>query len=283
MGIDAATFRQALGQWPSGVSVVTTVFDGRRHGMTASSFSSVSLDPPLVSICVARGMTSHDLIAAAGSFAVNILARDQVDVGKRFAGLTAGVDDRFAGLDVTTAETGCPLLPLVLAWLDCRVRHAYDGGDHTIFVGEVLAAATPRIAPPLLYHSRAWGQFADVLPEVVDLVADAGGMLVVPISDHPAEMAPDGVGDVVLVDDGAATPRQVRNCSAQLLLLTRPRPVAVWLHRANPFAQANLLTALKSGVSRVVVGDGALEESMVRALCEALDVTTGERSHDAVS
>lgn len=165
MGVDAATFRSALGQWPSGVTVVTTVVDGGWHGMTASSFSSVSLDPPLVSVCLAKSVWTHGLLASSGVFAVNILAKDQAHVGMLFAGQRPEVTDRFAGLDARAAVTGAPVLLDALSWLDCRVVHSYDGGDHTIFVGEVVDADTPRLTAPLLFHSRAWGQFADLLPD----------------------------------------------------------------------------------------------------------------------
>ncbi len=183
MGVDSDAFRAVLGQWPSGVTVVTTVRPEQQHegdlaagwyGMTASSFSSVSLDPPLVSVCLARTIPSHDLIDATGVFAVNILGKDQAEVGKRFAGMLGGeVHERFAGLDFRTAATGSPVLADALGWVDCRVVYAYPGGDHTIFVGEVLAADTPRLTAPLLFHSRAWGQFADLLPDDA-IVLDTG-------------------------------------------------------------------------------------------------------------
>lgn len=174
MTVDAATFKSVLGQWPSGVTVVTTLHDGRQHGMTASSFSSVSLDPPLVSVCLARNIWTHDLISESGIFAVNILSKDQAEVGKRFAGMLGDEpSQRFEGIQVVTAETGCPLLGDALGWVDCKVVYAYPGGDHTIFVGEVLAADTPRLTAPLLFHSRAWGQFADQLPDDA-VVVDSG-------------------------------------------------------------------------------------------------------------
>ncbi|WP_370614852.1 flavin reductase [Mumia qirimensis] len=166
--VETATFRDVLSQWPSGVTVVTTVVDGRRHGMTASSFSSVSLDPPLISICLDRKLFSHGLIESSGFFGVSVLAKDQAEVARRFAGQT-GESDRFAGETWSTAETGAPLLDSSLGWLDCRVVHAHPGGDHTIFVGEVLAGHAARRTAPLLFHSRGWGQFADVLPDVATL------------------------------------------------------------------------------------------------------------------
>ncbi|PJJ56374.1 flavin reductase (DIM6/NTAB) family NADH-FMN oxidoreductase RutF [Mumia flava] len=165
-------FRDVLAQWPSGVTVVTTVVDGVRHGMTASSFSSVSLDPPLVSICLDRKLYSHGLVERGGVFGISVLAKDQADVARRFAGMT-DAEDRFAGESWSTASTGVPLLDSALGWLDCRVVHAYPGGDHTIFVGEVLSGRAARRTAPLLFHSRGWGQFADVLPDVATL-ADSG-------------------------------------------------------------------------------------------------------------
>jgi len=199
--IDAATFRSALGQWPSGVTVVTTTADGTWHGMTASSFSSVSLDPPLVSVCLAKTIFTHSLIEASGHFGVNILAKDQAHLGKRFAGQQPEVTDRFFDVNAKTAVTGAPLIPDALAWLDCEVRHAYDGGDHTIFVGEVLAADTPRLTAPLLFHSRAWGQFADLLPEDA-AVMDTGTTEVL----RRAGAAPGRVAEVIstLRDAGVA-------------------------------------------------------------------------------
>lgn len=171
--VESSTFRDVLAQWPSGVTVVTTVVDGVRHGMTASSFSSVSLDPPLVSICLDRRLYTHGLLTSSGVFGISVLAKDQGEVARRFAGMAGDVGDRFDGETWSTAATGVPLLDSALGWLDCRIVHAYPGGDHTIFVGEVLAGHAARRTAPLLFHSRGWGQFADVLPDVATL-ADSG-------------------------------------------------------------------------------------------------------------
>lgn len=168
--VDPTTFRDVMSQWSSGVTVVTTLTaDGRWHGMTASSFSSVSLDPPLVSICLTKTLYTHDLLHASGGFGVNVLAKDQVEVGRRFAGMDSDVSDRFAGESWTTDRTVVPLLDSALGWFECRLVHAYLGGDHTIFVGEVIGGHAARRSAPLLFHSRGWGQFADVLPDVATL------------------------------------------------------------------------------------------------------------------
>ncbi|BBH71485.1 hypothetical protein ACTI_81700 [Actinoplanes sp. OR16] len=167
MPVDSTTFRSVLGQWPSGVCVVTTTGPNGLHGMTASSFSSVSLDPPLVSVCLGNHLPSRTLLGDAGKFAISFLGKDQAHIGRRFAGQERGVTDRFAGLDWTMTPNGCPVLSDAVAWLDCTVAHAYPGGDHTIFVGAVTEAALPRVISPLLFHSRNWGQVAQPLPATV--------------------------------------------------------------------------------------------------------------------
>lgn len=164
------SFRSVMSQWPSGAVIVTTgAAEGGWHGMTASSFSSVSIDPPLVLVCLDRGTRTHRLIEERGSFAVSILGKDQAALGRQFA----GPGERFTTGTWEVRETGAPVLVTSIGWLDCRIAHAYPGGDHTIFVGRVVAADTPRRVAPALFHSRTWGQLADPLPDEV-AVADTG-------------------------------------------------------------------------------------------------------------
>jgi len=204
VAVDPATFRDVLGQWPSGVTVVTTLADGVWHGMTASAFSSVSADPPLVSVCLLKKLYTHQLFQTSGVFGVNILAKDQTEIGKRFAGMAPDITDRFEGLDVRTAETGVPLLAQSVAWLDCKVLHTYDGGDHTIFVGEVVAAEVARQTGPLLYHSRSWGQFADQLPDSVT-VRDSGLLSALDARGTTAPGALLAASDAGLATSGTAS------------------------------------------------------------------------------
>lgn len=160
--VDAQTFRTTLAQWASGVTVVTTLHEGQRLGITASSFSSVSLTPPRILICVAKRLFTHQAILSSGIFAVNILAADQQEVGMRFAGMLPEQEDRFAGLAMTTAQTGAPLLPGTLGWLDCRLSATHDGGDHSIFVGDVVVAwGQEDDAAPILYYHRRWRALAE--------------------------------------------------------------------------------------------------------------------------
>ncbi len=162
MAIDQDTFRAALSQMASGVTVVTMHADGEDHGFTASSFTSLSLDPMLVLVCVMKGQRSHLLLEQAGHYAVNILRSSQHELGKRFA--DALLLDRFTGIEVARAATGAPILQQEsLAWVDCRVRDVLPGGDHSIFVGEVLAGHAPGGGDALLYHNRRWGRFLDDL------------------------------------------------------------------------------------------------------------------------
>jgi flavin reductase (DIM6/NTAB) family NADH-FMN oxidoreductase RutF len=215
--VDPDTFKSALAQWPSGVTVVTMrAEDGTWHGMTASSFSSVSATPPLVSVCLVKTLWSHELIMKSGIFGVNILASDQTELGKRFAGMRPEITNRFEGVDTLTAETGVPLFSQALAWLDCKVVNAYEGGDHTIFVGEVQAARNPRKAAPLLFHSRNWGQFADQLPEQVEVVdtglAQAGAARGVDVAELGLGLAAAGVPSVT--EDVVVLPGDTASLSA---------------------------------------------------------------------
>jgi hydroxymethylglutaryl-CoA lyase len=169
--MDAHTFKSVMAQFPSGVTVITSKLDGEWHGMTASSCSSVSLEPPMISVCIANKLPTHRFIRESGVLAVNVLNAEQIELGKLFAGFyNARVHDRFAGLDCMTAVTGAPILPNVVAWLDCRVRHAYDGGDHTIFVAEAVAGNIAHHFVPMVYHNRRWGQFAVYPPLRVEIV-----------------------------------------------------------------------------------------------------------------
>ena len=156
MTFDPNDFKRAMGQFASGVTVVTTKHGDTPIGITASSFTSLSLNPPLVLVSLDKKLFTHNVIAESGFFAVNVLSARQLELGMRFAGMKPEIKDRFAGLDIHIAETGAPLLPNSLAWVDCKVWNMYDGGDHTIFVGEVKALSVSDLDMPLLYHNRLW-------------------------------------------------------------------------------------------------------------------------------
>lgn len=171
MSITPAEFKAALAQWASGVTVVTTLHADQPIGLTVSSLSSVSLNPPLISICLDRKLFAPQAIAQRGQFAVSVLGAHQVERGLRFAGLIPHLTDRFAGVETFTAHTGCPILSDSVAWLDCTVWATYDGGDHVIVVGEVQASGTHpeagRTRAPVVYYQRQWRFTAPLEAEAV--------------------------------------------------------------------------------------------------------------------
>jgi flavin reductase (DIM6/NTAB) family NADH-FMN oxidoreductase RutF len=149
MSIDPSAFRAVLGRYATGVTIVTTrTPEGRPTGLTVNSFTSVSLEPPLVLFCLDRAAGSGPAFAASDCFAVNILAAGQASVSARFADPVAA---RFVNDGTTAWETGAPILPDALAALDCRVHARHEGGDHVILVGRVLRAEVLRDGPPLVY------------------------------------------------------------------------------------------------------------------------------------
>ena len=158
-------FREALRNFASGVTVVTTADQDRPAGMTVSAFSAVSLDPPLIQICVDRQAFTHEVIARAGQFAVNILAEDQAHLSRLFA---SHEQHKFASVSYRRSDTGLPLLDGVLTALECRVVEAVIAGDHTIYIGEVLATHSGAGAP-LLYYQSAYHQLPAL--EVVERYA----------------------------------------------------------------------------------------------------------------
>jgi flavin reductase (DIM6/NTAB) family NADH-FMN oxidoreductase RutF len=147
---DALTFRRALGQFATGIVVITAKdAEGRGVGVTVNSFTSVSLEPPLVSFCLDRSALSFSSFSRAEVFAVNILAEDQREISQSFARSTGA--DKFAGVEVTEAACGTPMIGGCLAWLRCRRHAIVEAGDHNIILGEVTDLVLGREAPPLLY------------------------------------------------------------------------------------------------------------------------------------
>lgn len=166
MSIDQHEFRQALSRFATGVTVVTTYDGVKPAGLTVSAFTSLSLAPPLVLICIDRRARSHDAIALAGAFAVNVLTDRQEPVARRFA---ARDGEKFPPGSYRLSERGLPLLADVLATIECRLVNMLPGGDHSIYVGEVLEASV-KPGQPLLYYRSQYGRFvaADVLLHALD-------------------------------------------------------------------------------------------------------------------
>lgn len=153
MSVTNQEFRAALGRFASGVTVVTTRDRaGHLHGITVSAFSSVSMNPPLVLICIEKTTGSHHAFVESGVFVVNILSADQSEVSNQFA---FKHEDKFDGIGYRLNDAQLPVLDGCLAILNCRVVNSYDGGDHTIFVGEVLDTAIAG-NEPLIYWMGAY-------------------------------------------------------------------------------------------------------------------------------
>ena len=156
MTLDPDSFRSVLGRFASGITVITTVdADGRDVGMTASAFSSVSLQPPLVQVCVDRTASMFDALLHAERFGVSVLADEQEALSRRFAAVESS--HRFEGIGYTRGDSGVVLLDDALAQLECRIASRMEAGDHVIFLGEV-ERATARDARPLLYYRGGYAQ-----------------------------------------------------------------------------------------------------------------------------
>lgn len=152
--ITTTAFRDALRHFPAGVTLVTTVHEGVRRGMTVSAFASVSPEPPLIMVVIDQAHSLHALLEPGVlPFAVNVLGEDQCELSNRFAFVHD--QDRFAVGDWHRAITGAPVLRSALVWLDCRPFTQVKAGTHTIFVGEVQASRVERPGePPLIYWNR---------------------------------------------------------------------------------------------------------------------------------
>ena len=156
VAFDSDTFRRVMGHFVTGVTVVTTILDGRLKGFTANAFSSVSADPPKVLVCVNRQGRTHPLISQAGKFCVNLLTVDQEDLARAFASRAEG--DPFAVVPYRPAGTGAPIIVGALAYLDCLLAEEYTAGTHTIFVGEVVDCDATE-GSPLGYFDGAYRDF----------------------------------------------------------------------------------------------------------------------------
>ncbi len=161
MTVNPEQLRAAMRAWTSGVTVVTAAFEGDQHGMTVNSFTSVSLDPPLIIISLQDNTRTRELVDRSHAFGVTILSDDQHEIADRFAGRTSESQNRMAGLETETLVTGAPLLKDGLASFDCRVRQSIKVGPNTMFVAEVIATRGTGEGRPLVYHNRLYHKLAE--------------------------------------------------------------------------------------------------------------------------
>jgi len=158
MILDPENLRAAMRAWTAGVTVASTVHEGHQHGTTVNSFTSISLDPAMITISLQQSTRTHEFVSKSRVFGLTILSAEQSKVSDLFAGRFPDVQDRFTDLQTETLITGAPLIVGGLAWLDCRVTQTFDAGMNTLFIAEVVAARSFGEDQPLIYHSRRyWG------------------------------------------------------------------------------------------------------------------------------
>ena len=151
-------FRRTLGCYPTGVTVVTGIGPkGELLGVTVNSFSSVSLEPPLILFCLNRGLRSLAAFEAATHYTVNVLCQDQGDIATRFASKD---DDKWRGMDASRGENGCPVIENAMAVLECAAHTQFEAGDHVIFVGQVIDMQARPEAQPLVFHQGRYEALA---------------------------------------------------------------------------------------------------------------------------
>jgi len=157
MSLDSETLRRAMRAWTTGVAVVTSIYEGRQYGMTVNSFTSISLEPPLISVALKQLTHTHDLVVKSGRFAVTILAAGQKELSDRFAGKLPNVTNRFDGVQTETlASEEAPVFKHGLAYFHCRIVNSIPVGENTLFVAEVIAAQGEGEGDPLVYHNRQY-------------------------------------------------------------------------------------------------------------------------------
>jgi 3-hydroxy-9,10-secoandrosta-1,3,5(10)-triene-9,17-dione monooxygenase reductase component len=151
--------REVMGCFATGAAIVTAVLDGKPHGLAVNSFTSVSLNPPLILFCPDKGSTTWPAIESAGQFVVNILAADQEDLCRKFAKKGA---DRFDGTAHADSDEGSLILNDVAAFLECCIEDVYDAGDHFITVARVIDLGLKRDVPPLVFYKGGYHNLAGV-------------------------------------------------------------------------------------------------------------------------
>ena len=156
MTLDPEALRSAMRAWTAGVTVVAAAFEGQQHGMTVNSFTSISLDPPLITITLQQNTRTHEFISKSKTFGLTILSIEQAHLSDIFAGRMKENENKFEGLKTETLVTGSPLIVGGLSWLDCQVIQTVDAGVNTLFIAQVVAALGTGSGDPLIYHNREY-------------------------------------------------------------------------------------------------------------------------------
>jgi len=161
MSVDQDRLRSVMRKWASGVTVVSVKHNGKSHGMTVSSFTSISLDPPLVIISLMNESRTLRMILEANVFGITILSREQTEISSAFAGKVGDDEDRFANIDTITLTNGSPMIRGGLAYFDCRVKSINEYASNSLIIGEVIAAEVGEYDRPLLYFDQHYHQLQE--------------------------------------------------------------------------------------------------------------------------
>jgi flavin reductase (DIM6/NTAB) family NADH-FMN oxidoreductase RutF len=160
MTLDPEQLRHAMRAWTTGVTVVTANHAGQQYGMTVNSFTSISLEPPLVSVTLKNLTHTHELVEKSGEFSATILSSAQKELSDRFAGKHPEIKDRFEGVSTETLLINAPLIKNGIAYFNCRVLNSVPVGENTLFIAEVIAAQGEGTGEPLVYHNRVYWKLA---------------------------------------------------------------------------------------------------------------------------
>ena len=156
MTLDPEKLRRAMRAWTTGVAIVTSIYEDQQYGMTVNSFTSISLEPPLISVALRQLTHTHDLVVKSGMFAVTILTEEQKELSDRFAGKMPSIIDRFEGVQTETVSLDIPVFRDAMSYFDCRVVNSIPVGENTLFIAEVLDARGDGEGNPLVYHNRQY-------------------------------------------------------------------------------------------------------------------------------
>jgi 3-hydroxy-9,10-secoandrosta-1,3,5(10)-triene-9,17-dione monooxygenase reductase component len=158
-GISSSRFREVLGHFASGLTVVTSVDQQTPVGFTCQAFMSLSLEPPLIAIAPGKSSTTWPRIAPGGTFCVNVLSEDQEALSREFAISGSEIADKFSGVGWSPGPAGAPVLEGALGWLSCRIVQSYEAGDHELVVAEVLDMSVDNSGRPLIFYRGGFGRF----------------------------------------------------------------------------------------------------------------------------
>ena len=156
MTLDSEKLRRAMRAWTTGVAIVTSIYEGRQYGMTVNSFTSISLEPPLITVALKQLTHTHELVVQSGMFSVTILTAAQKELSDRFAGKVPDIIDRFHGVQTETISFDSPVFRDGMAYFDCLVVNSIPVGENTLFVAEVVDARGDGAGDPLVYHNREY-------------------------------------------------------------------------------------------------------------------------------